>query len=179
MRTGRTIGEQRERLEKSSERAAVHKKNKRKQKTRLTLTVLGFVVAITLAICLTLPLFGKREEPEYSPVVVAPYTPTIEVIDEDLTGSELPSRIKEYIGQAEADFRELGYTPVKVVIPSGAIREVRFYLDSYTGFIKLITDRGTGVSVEDADRMIHYLEEKGITDFEYIDVRVEGKAYWK
>ena len=37
-------------------------------------------------------------------------------------------------------------------------------------------DRGAGVSVEDADRMIKYLNGGG---FEYIDVRVEGKGYYK
>jgi hypothetical protein len=35
------------------------------------------------------------------------------------------------------------------------------------------------VTVEDADRMIQYLEEEDETDYEYIDVRIDGKAYWK
>lgn len=181
LRSGRTIGEQRERLETASERTAKHKKREKKQKARLILTVLGFLGVVALAIFLTIPLFDGREEPTYTPTVVVPYAPTIEVIDEDLmtTGGEITSRMKEYIGQAESDFRELGYTPVKAVIPSGAIREVDFYLDGYTGFIKLVIDRGTGVSVEDADRMIRYLESIGVTDFAYIDVRIEGKAYWK
>ncbi len=178
LRSGRTIGERRERLETASERSAAHKKRQKKQKLRLVLTISGFVVAIVAAISVILPLFDEREEPTYTPSVTVPYSPTIEVIDEDYSG-ELPSSIKEYIGQAEADFRELGYTPVKAVIPSGAIREVDFYLEGYTGFIKLITTRGTAVSVEDADRMIRYLADKGITNFTYIDVRIERKAYWK
>lgn len=178
LRSGRTIGERRERLETASERSAAHKKRQKKQKLRLVLTISGFVVAIIAAIFIILPLFGEREELTYTPSVVVPYSPTIEVIDEDYSG-ELPGSIKEYIGQAEADFRELGYTPVKAVIPSGAIREVDFYLEGYTGFIKLITTRGTAVSVEDADRMIRYLADKGITNFTYIDVRIERKAYWK
>ncbi|MBQ9180683.1 hypothetical protein IJ135_01140 [Candidatus Saccharibacteria bacterium] len=91
----------------------------------------------------------------------------------------ITSRMSEYIGQAEADFRELGYTPVKAVIPSGSIREVDFYLDGQPGRIKTIIDRGTGVTVEDADRMLRYLASIGVTSFEYIDVRVEGKAYYK
>lgn len=181
MKTGRTIGAKREQLEKASERAATHKKNQKKRKLRLIFTTLGFAGAIALAIFITLPLFSREEQPVYEPVVVVPYAPTIEVIDEDLasTGGGITGRMKEYIGQAEADFRELGYTPVKAVIPSGSIREVDFYLDGYNGFIKLILDRGTGVSVEDADRMLRYLEGKGITDFTYIDVRIDGKAYWK
>jgi hypothetical protein len=43
----------------------------------------------------------------------------------------------------------------------------------------MTTDRGAAVSVEDADRMIRYLTDKGISEFEYIDVRVEEKGYWK
>ena len=89
------------------------------------------------------------------------------------------SRMKDYIGQAEVDFRALGLVPVKAVIPAGAIREIDFYLDGKTGFVKTTIDRGTGVSTEDAKRMLDYLESQGITDFEYIDVRLEGKAYWK
>ena len=65
------------------------------------------------------------------------------------------------------------------IIPSGSIREIDFYLDGYSGYIKTIIDRGAGVSVEDADRMIRYLSEIGVGEFTYIDVRIEGKAYWK
>ena len=87
--------------------------------------------------------------------------------------------MSEYIGQAEVDFRALGYTPVRAVLPAGAIREVDFYLEGYPGYIKLITDRGSAVSVEDADRMLRYLASIEATDFQYIDVRLDGKAYWK
>ena len=64
-------------------------------------------------------------------------------------------------------------------MPAGAIREIDFYLDGYNGFIKFTLDRATGVSVEDTDRMIRYLAGKGISDFQYIDVRLDGKAYWR
>lgn len=183
MKVGRTIGEAREKLETASERTAAHKKNEKKKRLRLILTIIGFVVA-TIVIILVARFFlvGGGESNDYQPVVEVPYAPTIEVVDEDATaaaGGGITSRMKEYIGQAEADFRELGYTPIKAVIPTGAIREVDFYLDGYKGFIKLIIDRETGVSVEDADRMIRYLAGQGIGDFTYIDVRLDGKAYWK
>ncbi|MDO4508168.1 MAG: hypothetical protein Q4B65_02170 [Candidatus Saccharibacteria bacterium] len=178
MRSGRTIGEKRERLETASERAAIHKKNQKRKKFRFSFTVLGFAVVTLLIIFAVLPLLNNREEDEpYTPTIVVPYAPTIEVIDEDNGG--ITSRMKEYIGQAEADFRELGYMPVKAVIPTGSIREIDFYLDGYTGHIKLTLDRGTAVSVEDADRTIRHLAGNGINDFQYIDVRIEGKAYWK
>ena len=87
--------------------------------------------------------------------------------------------MSEYIGQAEADFRDAGLTPTKAVIPAGSIREVDFYLDGVTGYIKTTIDRGTAVTVEDSERMLRYLASIGVSEFTYIDVRIDGKAYWK
>lgn len=186
-RAGRTIGERREKLETASERSAAREKVKKKQKRRIISTILIYVALGVLTVVVGIKLFSHEErelpEPEIPTASVEPetYTPTVEIIDENtsLPEDHLTSRMKEYIGQAEADFRELGYIPTRVVIPSGTIREVDFYIDGYSGRIKLITDRGTGVSTEDADRMIRYLASIGVNDFEYIDVRIDGKAYWK
>ncbi len=178
-KSGRTIGERREKLETASERALNHKKNEKRKRIRFVATLIGFATVMVVAVW-AYNYFIKGAEPEeYSPVVEIPFVPTVEVIDESPSSSGITSRMKEYIGQAEADFRELGYTPVKVVIPKGTIREVDFYLDGKTGHIKLFIDRPTGVSVEDADRMLRYLEEQGINEFTYIDVRIDSKAYWK
>lgn len=177
-KSGRTIGERREKMETASERAAIHKKNEKKQKYRLAFTVLGFALAAVVVVWGVKFFFENREPENYSPEYEVPYAPTIEVVDEAGHG-EITSRMKEYIGQAEADFRELGYVPIKAVIPKSGVREVDFYLNEHPGFIKLIIDRPTGVSVEDADRMIRYLSIQGVTEYTYIDVRIEGKAYWK
>lgn len=182
MKSGRTIGEKRERLETASERASIKKKAKKRRFLRIFSTTLGFVVIAICAAMLFFWIFRGDDNPgmSYRPTIVVPYAPTVEVIDEDAgSEAELSSSMKEYIGQAEADFRELGYISTKVVRPVGSIRELDFYLEGYAGFIKLTTDRGTGVSVEDADRMIRYLTGQGITDFQYIDVRLSGQAYWK
>ncbi len=185
IKLGRTIGEQREKLETASERAATHRKNEKKKRFRLIFTIIGFILALGLGIGAIVFLFlnaptNEDPEPAVTPIV---YTPTIEIVDEGAAavtgGGGVTSRMKEYIGQAEADFHELNYNPVKAVIPAGSVREVDFYLEGYKGFIKLIIDRPTGVSVEDADRMLRYLAGQGVTDFTYIDVRIEGKAYWK
>lgn len=177
-KSGRTIGERREKMETASERAATHKKNEKKQKYRLAFTVLGFALAAVAIVWGVKFFFENREPEDYTPEYKVPYAPTIEVVDEAGRG-EITSRMKEYIGQAEADFRELGYVPTKVVIPKSGVREVDFYLNEHPGFIKLIIDRPTGVSVEDADRMIRYLSSQGVAEYSYIDVRIEGKAYWK
>ena len=183
VKTGRTIGEQRERLETASERTAAHKKIKRKKTLRVVFTAIGFAIALAALIWLGLTLFSAEQAVESSGdnTMIVPYSPTIEVIDEDAsaTGGRISSRMKEYIGQVEFDLRELGITPTKAVIPTGTIREVDFYLDGYSGFLRTTVDRGSGVTAEDASRMLRYLESIDVQDFQYIDLRLDGKAYWQ
>lgn len=174
---GRTIAEKRERVETASERLEARKRSKQQKAWRVFLVTGLFMAMAAAFISLVMTVLSGSKE-ELVEVVEVPYKPTIEVIDEDAaaTGGILSSRMSEYIGQAESDFRDLGYNPVKVVIPTGKMREVDFYLEGYDGAIRMTIDRGTGVSTEDADRMIEYLDGE---DFEYIDVRTEGKGYWK
>lgn len=182
IKSGRTIGEARERLETANERAAARKKDKRKNNLRIFFVTIGFILLALILVGLYLAFFNEGSGSKIANnTVYIPYTPTIEVVDEDAsaTGGEITSRMSEYIGQFEVDFRALGLTPIKAVIPNGSIREVDFYLEGYSGFIKTLIDRGTAVTAEDTERMLRYLSEQGITDFEYIDVRLEGKAYWK
>ena len=181
---GRTIGEQRERLETRNERNAARKKDKKRKVRRVTFTVIGFVVLAAVLIFLGFFFMGTGEPATVAPQVEEPAVssaePTVQIIDEDATsGEKITNRMRSYIGQAEGDFRDLGLKPTKVVVPTGTIRTVHFYLEGYTGYIKMTTDRGTAVSVEDAERMLRYLAGQGISDFEYIDVRVDGKAFWK
>lgn len=182
---GRTIGEERERLETKNERNAARKKDKKRQRRRVFYTVLGFVVLLGILIFLVFFFVGTGEPSEPAVVSVEDQTvistePTIEIIDEDASaGSRITNRMRLFIGQAEQDLRDLGYTPLKAVVPTGAIREVDFYLEGQPGFIKTTIDRSTAVAVEDADRMLRYLAGQGISSFEYIDVRIPGKAYWK
>ncbi len=181
IKSGRTIGEAREHLETANERAEARKKDKRKNRARIIIVTVVFLGLIVALVCLYF-IFVKKEDPiiMFNPPVET-FTPTAEIIDEDshATNGKITSRMREYIGQAEADFKDLGYTLQKAVLPSGTIREVDFYLENQPGFIKTTIDRGAAVSVEDADRMLRYLSGQGIIEFKYIDVRVEGKAYWQ
>lgn len=180
-RMGRTIGEKREKLETRSERTAARKQDKKRQARRIIFTVFGFLILVGGLIFLCFFFVGNGEpEPITDPVEVVTVEPTIEVIDEDAaSGGRITNRMRSFVGQAEQDFKDLGYRPTKAVIPTGAIREVDFYLEGHPGFIKLHIDRGTAVSVEDADRMLRYLAGQGINEFQYIDVRLAGRAYWK
>lgn len=181
--SGRTIGARRERLETANERIAARKKDKRKSVYRFITAVACFLVLICVLFFLYKAFIGSDENNSYSesPEQLPIHDPTIEIIDEDAgsTGGKITSRMKEYISRVEECLRERGYQPQNVVIPSSGVREIRVNLDGYSGFIKMIIDRDPAISVEDADRMLRYLKEQGITDFAYIDVRIDGKAYWK
>ena len=180
---GRTIGEKREKLETKNERNAARKQDKKRQVRRIIFTILGFAILIGVLIFLCFFFVGNGEPtPTHKTTDEQPisHEPTIEIVDEDASaGSHITNRMRSYIGQAEQDFRDLGYRPTKAVVPSGAIREVDFYLEGHPGFIKLHIDRPSATSVEDADRMLRYLAAQGTTEFQYIDVRIAGKAYWK
>lgn len=179
IRIGRAIAEERERLETASERALAHKKGKRKKIVRIVLVVLGFLAVFGIVFAIVKFSLSSNEDNGLTETIVLTYEPTIEIVDEATGNQKISSRMREYVGQAESDFRDLGYTPLRAVIPAGSIREVDFYLDGWAGRIKLVIDRDTAVSVEDADRMLRYLSSIGVTEFEYIDVRVEGKGFWK
>lgn len=179
IKIGRAIVEKRERLETASERVAARKKGKRQKILRVILVIIGFLLIVGTIIVIAKNVLSGEEGGGLTETIVLPYEPTIELVDEAAGNHKISSRMREYVGQAESDFRDLGYTPLRAVIPAGAIREVDFYLSGWNGRIKLTIDRETAVSVEDADRMLRYLQGIGVTEFEYIDVRVEGKGYWK
>ncbi len=179
---GRTIGEKREHLETRNERIAARKKDKQKKVARIIVSTIGFLLLVMILIILIHNFInGKREEPISESNTIVSYEPSINIVDESAsaTGGKITNRMREYIGQVEIGLRNLNYAPTKAVIPSSSIREVDFYLEGYTGYIKTITDRGAGVTTEDIDRMLRYLSEQDISDFEYIDVRIDGRAFWR
>ena len=184
IRSGRTIGEAREKLETKNERVAARKKDKQKKAFRISFTTFGFIVLGIVVIGTGINYLTHRINMPTPPEVVEEVDsiqPTIEVIDEDSTAADgkITNRMINYIGQFEHDLRDLGYTPNRAVVPSGAIREIHLYLNDYNGYIKATIDRDSAITAEDADRLIRYLNGQGITDFEYIDLRVPNKAYWK
>ena len=181
LKIGRTISEKREHMESALERTEARKKGKRKKAVRVLFVIFGFavVMGITAFFMNVFVQGGVKEGNGLTEKIVLTPEPTVEIIDMAANGNKIASRMREYIGRAEQDWRDLGYTPVKVVIPAGSIRQIDFYLEGYTGYIKMTIDRDTAVSVEDGDRMLRYLKENGIEVFAYIDVRVEERGYYK
>ena len=178
---GRTIGEQREKLETANERMAARQKDKRKKHFRVFIVSAGFILLLAILAVIYFEFLSHDTHRDDILEEAYTYDPTVEIVDEDanIVGNKITNRMYDYIGQAETDFRSLGYYPTKVVVPTGTIREVDFYLGDYTGFIKMSIDRPTAASVEDADRMLRYFAEQGIAEFQYIDIRIPYKAYWR
>lgn len=175
MRSGRVIAGERERVESDSQRERVRKRAKKRKITSviLILALIGvFVWLGYLGVSSLIEIINREEtEVEEKPM------PTVEVINED-DGEKVSTRTLEYIGQIEKDLEDSGRKVTKAVLPVGMAREVDLYVEGFSGYVKVNIDRGTAVSAEDVDRMLDYLEERGITA-KYVDVRVEGKGFYK
>lgn len=184
IRSGRTIAAKREQLETANERAAARKKVQKKKTRRLLIVSVIFIVVTGLVAWLLFAFFIQSEEgittPKTSVKTAIEPSSNVKIIDEDAqaTGGKITARMKEYIALVESDFADLGYIVEKAVLPVNSIREVDFYLQGRPGYIKTVIDRDAAVSVEDADRTIRYLAGQGITSYQYIDVRVKGRAFY-
>ena len=78
----------------------------------------------------------------------------------------------------EKDAKDVGMRVTKAIIPAGKAREVDIYLEGRDEYYKCNLDRGTAETVEDIVRMIGYLKKQGVMAG-YVDVRLEGRAYYK
>lgn len=176
IKRGQTIAAERERTESESERL----KMRQKEEMRTRMTAATFVVAVLAVIVFVVAIgqfiWGKVKPKEE--VKVSGPQPTVEIIDERGDGyAEKSEKVRNYIGLIEQDFQDAGYKVAKVVLPADKLREVDVYLDGRGEYNKCQLDRGTAETVEDAVRMIRYLDNGGITPT-YVDVRIEGKAYY-
>lgn len=109
--------------------------------------------------------------------------PTVEIVDQSgvqlQSGSAVASsRFLSYVGRTVALLAERNLIVQQVVIPLGTTREIELHIQGYSYPIRLSIDREVGEQVEDMARAIQYFSGRGQTP-EYIDVRVEGKAYYR
>jgi hypothetical protein len=106
-------------------------------------------------------------------------SPQIEMVDNSGAGeSSLSGSFLGFIGQVISGLNSSNITTRKIVIPPGALRYVEFYLDGTEYPFKAQIDRNPAHQVTDILNMKKYLESKGIVP-SYVDVRVEGKGYWR
>lgn len=177
MRRGRTIVAEREWVESDSERMQARKQAHRKRKASLLMGIL-FLMVIGLSAYLGFrELEGRREEVAEK-AVAERLEITVPVVDEDQRG-QMSERVRAYIAELEREFARKGYTVERVTLPTGMIRAIYVDLEGRDIFLKMNTDRGVAASVEDVEKMLKYLDERDIHPTEYIDVRLEGKAYYK
>ena len=136
--------------------------------------ILGILGAITVK--------NLMEMTEEVGVVVVPeekFEPTVEIYDENGTNM-VSEKMKELVGQLESDLKDLGVKMTRVVLPAGKLREIDVNIEGMNPYFKVNTERGTGVSAEDIAKMAKYVTANDLAGkISYVDVRVEGKAFYK
>jgi hypothetical protein len=151
----------------------------RKKQQRKNVLIVACVLIIIAAVGIVLGNYisGKAAEREAALVKENPVEPTVAIIDEN-AGNNVSSRVKDFVANLESDVINTSLKIDRVILPANMARELRIYLSGRTEFYKMSIDRGSAVQAEDMERMVKYLDENGITP-EYVDLRVEGKAYYK
>ena len=174
MKLGQTIVAERERVESDSERMRARKAQRRK---RGAAVVTGVLMVVILGVLLWLGARQLLGQPQDLAEVAETYEIQAEIVDEDNTG-RISERVREYIGQLEQDLADLGYKVTRVTLPTGTSRELYVDLEGVEWFFKVTTDRDAAMTAEDMERMARYLRERDLKPA-YVDVRVEGKAFYK
>ena len=106
-------------------------------------------------------------------------SPQLEIIDNSGAGEgSLSSGFLGFIGRVVSGLGESDLVTRKIIIPPGAIRYVEFYIEGVNYPFEVQIDRNPDRQVSDIVNMKKYLDKKGITP-NYVDVRVEGKGYWR
>ncbi len=174
LRRGQTIVAAREHAESESERMLARKKVQRKHVISVLIVLVLFLAIGGLIYVGIMSMVREKVEMRTS---TEEYEIAAEIVDET-GGGQVSARVKEYIGRIERDFAMLGFKVKRVVLPTGMSRTLYVDLEGMTTYFKVSLDRGTAVSAEDAKRMIDYLKEHDLQP-EYVDVRVQGKGYYK
>lgn len=174
MKLGQTIVAERERVESDSERMRARKTQRRK---RGAAVVTGVLMVVILGVLLWLGARQLLDQPQDLAEVAETYEIQAEIVDEDNTG-RISERVRGYIGQLEQDLADLGYKVTRVTLPTGTSRELYVDLEGVEWFFKVTTDRDAAMTAEDMERMVRYLRERDLKPA-YVDVRVEGKAFYK
>ena len=177
MKLGRTIAGNRDSAE--SELARQQLLEKREKKKRVQLLLLGVVVVATVVLGVIIIQSAVKKVPAtgQKKTETVKYIPTGR--SRAVAGSQyITARPTHSVGWFEQDASESGLTIIKAIIPAGKAREVDLYFEGREEFYKCNLDRGTAETLEDIVRMIEYLKKQGLK-VGYVDVRIEGRAYYK
>lgn len=174
-RVGKTIaGATNNARKRNLEHIAARKKQQRKN-ALIVLCIL--IILVSVGIMVGNYIAQKAAEREAALTEENPLEPTVAIIDENV-GDNISSRTKVFVARLEADAKDYNLKIDHVVLPFQKAREILVYFDGRKEYYKMTSERGSAVQVEDAERMMRYLDGKALAP-EYVDLRVEGRAYYK
>ena len=153
-------------------------KQRRHERIKNIATVVGILlIVVLLALVVGHYVADVIRERKEEQVEEVPREPSVTIVDEN-AGENVSQRAKEFVVRLEDDVRDYGYEVDHVVLPLQKAREIHVYIKDRKEFYKMTIDRGSALQAEDMARMAKYLDEKGLKPG-YVDVRVEGKAFYK
>ena len=164
----------------SDERKAKLERLKQRKKTKFknVSVVVGVIILIALiGLVIGHYITELLAENKAKQTIVKEPEPTVAISD-DNPGTEISARVKEFVSRLEKDAKIEGFEIDRVVLPLNKAREIHVYIKERNEYFKMTIDRGSAVQAEDMGRMIRYLDKKK-AKAEYVDLRVEGKAYYK
>jgi len=88
------------------------------------------------------------------------------------------NRFLGFVGRVISSSQRQGLEVAKVTIPTLTTRQVAINLKGRQPAYKFSIDRSVGQQVEDMARIDRFLRQKNITA-SYVDVRIEGKAFYR
>ena len=160
-------------------KAKLERLKQRKKTKRKNVGVVAGILLLVILVGLVISHYITEliAENEAKNVVIQEPEPTVAIADEN-SGTDISARVKEFVSRLEKDAKIEGYEVDRVVLPLNKVREIHVYIKKRNEYYKMTIDRGSAVQAEDMGRMIRYLDKKKIKA-EYVDLRVEGKAYYK
>ena len=174
-RVGKTIAGS---ANESRKRNLEHIANRKRRQVRnviITVILLGAVAAVVIIFVNYLRDIAAEREALIA--VDNPIVPTVTILDENV-GNNLSERTKLFVARLEKDAKDSGKEIDHVVLPFQKARELDIYFKGRGEYYKMTMERGSAVQMEDAERMMRYLDGKDLHP-SYVDLRVEGKAYYK
>ena len=150
---------------------------KRRQRKNIA-TVIGAVILLGVVLIVAINFItGVIAEREAALAPAPVREPSVAIMDENV-GQNVSDRVKEFVVRLEDDIKIEGYEIERVVLPYQKVRQIDVYIKGRKEYYKLSVDRSSAVRAEDLGRMLRYLDDKKIS-CSYVDLRVEGKAYYK
>ena len=174
-RVGRTYaGDAQINREEKMARAA----DRKRRDVKNIATVVGVMLIVILIVVVVANYIANIVAEREAMIAPAPpLEPSTMIVDENL-GENVSRRVKDFVARLEDDVALYSMRIDHVVLPLQKAREVDIYMEGRAEYYKMSLDRDSAVQAEDMHRMTLYLDQKELHPG-YVDLRVEGKAYYK